>query len=74
MKARLEYDLPDEAADFRVAADGWRWRRVVEDIDNRLRDRVKYGDLPDPLHDEVDTIRKELAEIMQDYNLTFEEE
>ena len=74
MKARLEYDLPDEANDFRVAADGWRWRRVVEEMDTKLRDRLKYGDVPDPLYDELDTLRKELGELMQDYNLTFDEE
>jgi hypothetical protein len=74
MKARLEYELPDEAADFRTAADGWRWRRVVEEVDQRLRDRLKYGDLPDPLHDELDKLRQEMCELMQDYNLTFDED
>ena len=74
MKARLEYELPEEQADFRTAADGWRWRRVAEEMDNKLRDRLKYGDVPDPLYDELDALRKELAELMQDYNLTFDEE
>ena len=74
MKARLEYDLPEDALDFRTAADGWRWRHVVEEMDNKLRDRLKYGDVPDPLYDELDTLRKELGELMQDYNLTFDEE
>ena len=74
MKARLEYDLPDDVNDYRSAVDGWRWRRVVEDMDNKLRDRLKYGDVPDPLYDELDTLRKELCELMQDYNLTFDEE
>ena len=74
MKARLEYELPEEQHDFRTAADGWRWRRVVEEMDTRLRDRLKYGDVPDPIYDELDTIRKELSEVMHDYNLTFDEE
>ena len=41
MKARLEYELPEDANDYRSAVDGWRWRRVVEEMDTKLRDRLK---------------------------------
>ncbi len=74
MKATLNYDLPGEEIDFRDATNGWRWRCVVETLDSELRDRLKYGDLPDPLHDELQTVRERLNALVAEYTLTMYEE
>ncbi len=44
MKATLEFDLsdPDDVHDFDVAIRGKDFLRVLQDLDNSLRGKVKY--------------------------------
>jgi hypothetical protein len=46
----------------RTALEGWRWRSVVECMDNYLRNRIKYEDLPEPVADALQAARDELWE------------
>ena len=45
MKAILQFNLPEEQDEFEVAQNGWKYRRVISDIDQYLRTVVKYGDV-----------------------------
>ena len=74
MKAVLQYDLPEDETDYKNAVNGWRWRRVVEEMDSRLRDKLKYDTLPDPLYDEIQHVRDGLFELLHDFNLTLDED
>lgn len=47
MKATLTYTLPDEQAEYDAARTGAEARRVLWDIDQRLRSLCKHGD-PSP--------------------------
>ena len=42
-KIILEFDSNEEKDDARVALDGYRWRGVVWDLDQKLREITKYG-------------------------------
>lgn len=42
MKATLVYTLPDDKEDFQIAVDGWRWQKVVIDLNQYLRTQLKY--------------------------------
>ena len=46
MKAILQFNLPEEQDEFEVAQNGWKYRRVVKDMDEHFRSIVKYGTDP----------------------------
>ena len=41
-KGRLTFDLPEEQTEFENAAKGIIWRGMVQQLDNRLKDALKY--------------------------------
>ena len=43
-KGKLTFKLPDEQAEFEHACNGLKWRHMVQQLDNRLRDELKYND------------------------------
>jgi hypothetical protein len=47
MKATLEFTLPDEDHEFRMAQDGGKWMLVLCDVLERLRTARKYNDKDD---------------------------
>lgn len=68
-RAILVFDLPDEADLFDNAAHATAWRSVVEEIDQYLRDRLEYGELPRRTRDELQTARNELFVMLRDRGL-----
>ena len=69
MKATLHFDLPDDQLDYWNAINGWKWRRVAEDMDGFLRGEIKYHGM-----DRLQPVRDRLRELLSDYNLTLDEE
>ena len=43
-KGKLTFKLPDEQAEFEHAYNGPKWRAMVQQLDNRLRDSLKYDE------------------------------
>ena len=66
MKAKLEFELPDEACDHQDAVDGTKWKSVVRSLDQELRRRSKHGtplsveDIREILHDEISGVGLDL--------------
>ena len=62
MKAILEFNLPEEAAEHRLALDGGKWMSVCFVIDQWLRsiekhgnrDAVKVSEVRSRLHEEIE--------------------
>jgi hypothetical protein len=71
-RALLVFDLPDEADLFDNASHATQWRSVVEELDQYLRDRLKYGELPKRVRDEMQTARNELFAMLRDRGLRVE--
>ena len=42
-KIILEFDGTEEANEARNALDGWKWKAVVWELDQKLRATTKYG-------------------------------
>jgi hypothetical protein len=42
MRAVLEFDLPEDQDEFELSTQEGRWRLVVEELDQWLRDIIKY--------------------------------
>jgi len=44
MKATLEFELPEEREEYRLAVNGAAWQAVLQNLDQQLRGVVKHGD------------------------------
>lgn len=66
MKAILEFNLPEDREDFDLAQNGNRYSCVIEELDNFLRAKIKYEDLPEDKEAIYREIREKLHEIKSD--------
>jgi hypothetical protein len=67
--ATLTFTLPEEQEEFYLAAKGSDWHIVVEDLDNYLRGRLKYEDLPPDADKALDEARQKLHEFLAERGL-----
>jgi len=76
MKVTIEYDGNEEQEEIQVALDGHKWKSAMQELDQELRNTIKYGEsfLPNKNISEqeiliAEGIRKYLREIVSNYNL-----
>lgn len=69
MKAILEFNLPEDTTSHEDALNGTQWKFIVTQLDQTLRDKLKYGDLPSSVHKALAEIRTHLNDLCDDYNL-----
>ena len=74
MKATLEFNLPDDQDDFKLATNALNWYIVCWDLDQQLRAKTKYAPdtLPQDKYDAYQEIRDLLREYMSDRGLNFD--
>ena len=73
MKATIEFNLPEEEEQFNAANKGMDWALVVWDIDQLLRNKLKYSDLLPNTRAELEEIRDTLNEMLVDKGLNYPE-
>ena len=73
MKAILEFNLPEDKEEFDAASKGMDWALVAWDMDQLLRDKLKYGDLLPNTRAELEEIRDTLNEMLVDKGLNYPE-
>lgn len=66
MKAILEFDLPEHQSDHQDALDGYKWHLVCHDMDNWLRNQIKYCGLPEGATVALASARDELHRIIEE--------
>lgn len=73
MKAVLEFDLDDgdDTIRHRQAVQGAEWEGLVWDMDQRLRCKIKHGDLPEAVCTELQSLRDFIREELGDRGLSF---
>jgi hypothetical protein len=72
-KIIIKFDSVEEAQDARDALDGYKWKLAVQDIDQMLRNRIKYDDqLPEDVSRAFETLRDNIREILSGYHLVME--
>lgn len=71
MKATLEFKLPEEQTDFRLALDGSDWWHVCKQLDDWLRNETKHPreDMSDDTLKAYQECRSVLREAINDANL-----
>ena len=74
MKAILEFNLPEDKEDFEVASKAMDWSILAWDIEQYIRDRLKYQTEKldtSSANKELELLRNELHELMEDNGLRF---
>lgn len=71
-KAILEFNLPEETIEHRLAVNAGNYYSVLWDIDQYLRGKLKHGDLKGEQYEVLDKTREEIRDLMSSYNVTFE--
>ena len=70
MKAILEFDLPEDKEDFEVASKAMDWSILAWDIDQFIRNKIKYEQDREGV---LQLVRNELNFQMEEKGLTFPE-
>ena len=73
MKAILEFNLPEEEQQFNAANKGMDWALIAWDIDQLLRNKLKYGKLLPNTRAELEEIRDTLNNMLVDKGLNYPE-
>lgn len=74
MKAILEFNLPDDQEDFKLATNALSWYSVCWELDQDLRAKTKYAsdDLSQDKYDAYEEIRDTLRELMSSRDVSFD--
>jgi hypothetical protein len=73
MEVIIKFSDEDAAEDAKTALDGWKWRHCVWEIDQELRNTLKYVEkLPAEVEQAYLALRDKIREIVSDNNLTME--
>lgn len=73
-KITFEFDSIEEAEDVRTALDGYKYKLVIWDFDQYLRNQIKYNDkLPSEVAESFDNLREKLREFLNDYRVNIED-
>ena len=74
MKAILEFELPEDKEEFDAASKGMDWAILAWDIEQYIRNRLKYQTEKldtSSAKEELELLRNELHELMEDNGLRF---
>jgi hypothetical protein len=72
MKATLEFNLPEDQAEFDFATQGSNMYAALWDISQELRTLWKYEELDEKEWDMVERIRNKFFEILEDHQITLD--
>jgi hypothetical protein len=75
MKATLEFNLPEEAQEFRTAINGWKFKSVLNEINEDLRSKIKWqDDMSDEVRFALQAVRDDMYQRLSEHNINLEEE
>lgn len=63
MKATLTFDLPEDNEEYKVVQNAGGYLATLQDLDNFLRGKLKYGDLPEEVDKIYEEVRDKLLEL-----------
>ncbi len=70
MKAILSFSIPQEQEEFELAQKGGKYKAVLEDLDNWLRSKLKYEDLPEQEDKTLNSVRNKLHELLNEEEIS----
>ena len=73
MKAILEYNLPEDSEAFNVASKATDLYLVLWELDQILRDKVKYGEgLSDDVYKAYDLLRDKIRDMLFEHGCSLD--
>lgn len=69
MDANLRFNLPDDEEELRLALDGPNMSSALAWLDEHLRQKIKYGELPQEQQDLLESLRSDLRETLDNYGI-----
>jgi hypothetical protein len=69
MKAILEFELPEDQDDYERCVRSNAAHTVIESMFEYLRQKLKYGELPDTVYETYEDVRDRMTEFCEDYNV-----
>lgn len=70
MKASLHFKLPEERADLDDAVNAQKFKSVISELDNWLRGKIKYEDLPEQESNAYQKARDKIHEFLNEEDLS----
>lgn len=61
----MEFNIPEEQYELNLAQNGSKYLHVIEELDNFLRSKLKYGELSDEQYHSYEAIRHKLFELRE---------
>ena len=72
-KVIIEFDSVDEQEYLRDSLDGYKWKQTVYEIDQYLRNELKYNEkLSNFEYEFAEKTREQIREILKDYSLNLD--
>ena len=71
MKAILEFNLPEDKEEFDAASRGMDWALVAWEIDQLLRNKLKYEEHVRDTRNTLEELRKILNDMLADKGLKY---
>lgn len=72
MKAILEFNLPDDESDFQIAGHAMDWALTVWELDQLLRNYLKYGHNFESTQVALETVRNQLFDFLEQRHITLD--
>ena len=69
MDATLSFSLPEDEEELRLALDGCKMASVLAWMDEHLRTKIKYGELPQEQEDLLQSVRDCFRETLDNYGI-----
>lgn len=73
MKATLEFNLPEEQAEYEVVSNAQAMHAVLFEMDEWLRRLLKYETLPATEYDTLAAVREQLGNLLRDHSIDLHE-
>jgi hypothetical protein len=73
VKAKLEFELPEQKEQFLASFNGMNYKSAIWDFDQLLRSEMKYKELSDETYNAYKWCREELRKILAEDNLFIEQ-
>jgi hypothetical protein len=67
MKSTLVFNLPEDREEFEHAIKAIQYLSIIDEMDNYLRGKIKYGELPEAQENIYQEIRDKLWELKNEY-------
>jgi len=71
MKAILEFNLPDDNVDYKLATNASKYHNFIWEMEQYLRTKTKYApdDLPQDKYDAYDEVREKFYELVNEMSI-----